>query len=149
MIPAGEVANDWLIIGGGLKAFTDPQYADDPFISFANNLMVEGGEDPTVGLLGTGFNFAWPMVEALRIAAGLDGGLNRTNFMLAQRAMDITNPMLLDGISFSLDGNEDAYFIEGSEISRYDSAAESWIQEGDVVDLNGSSPPCNWTDTGS
>jgi branched-chain amino acid transport system substrate-binding protein len=148
MIPAGEVANDWLIIGGGLKAFTDPQYADDPFISFANNLMVEGGEDPTVGLLGTGFNFAWPMVEALRIAAGLDGGLNRTNFMLAQRAMDITNPMLLDGISFSLDGNEDAYFIEGSEISRYDSAAESWIQEGDVVDLNGSSPPCNWTDTG-
>ena len=22
------------------------------------------------------------------------------------------------------------------------------IQEGDVVDLNGSSPPCNWTDTG-
>ena len=49
------------------------------------------------------------------------------------------HPALIDGIEFSVNGNEDAYFIEGSDFSRYDAENESWIQEGGIVDLNGSS----------
>ena len=44
--------------------------------------------------------------------------------------MDMTHPMLLDGIKFNMSGNGDAYFIEGSEISKYDSAQQQWIQQG-------------------
>ncbi len=149
MIPAGEVADGWLIVGGGVKATTDPQYVDDPFISFVNAELDNAGLDTSVGLYGTGFGqFGWAHVEALRIAADLDGGLSRTNYLLALRAMDMVHPITLDGISFSVSGNEDSYYIEGSEFSRYDAANESWIQEGAAVDLNGSSANCVWTDAG-
>ncbi|MDH3294243.1 MAG: ABC transporter substrate-binding protein [Acidimicrobiia bacterium] len=149
MIPAGDVADGWYIVGGGIRATTDPQYADDPYIKFTNETLEAAGLDTTVGLYGTGFtNFAWPHVEALRIAAELDGGLTRTNLILAQRAMDVKNPALLEGISFSVNGDADAYFIEGSEFSKYDAAGESWIQQGPAIDLNGSSPNCAWSEAG-
>jgi ABC-type branched-subunit amino acid transport system substrate-binding protein len=149
MIPAGEAADDWLIVGGGIKASTDPQYADDPFISWMNETLAADGIDISVGLYATGFGtFAWAHVEALRIAADLPGGLTRTNLLLAQRAMNVTHPITLEGISFSVNGAEDGYYIEGSEFARYDAATESWITEGAPVDLNGSSPNCTWTDAG-
>lgn len=149
MIPAGDAADGWLIVGGGVKATTDPQYADDPYISWTNETMDAAGLDTSVGLYGTGFaTFAWPHVEALRIAADLEGGLTRTNLLLAMRGMDVVHPLTLDGISFSVNGNEDSYYIEGSEFSLYDAANESWIQEGEAIDLNGSSANCSWSDAG-
>ncbi|MFT7601570.1 MAG: branched-chain amino acid transport system substrate-binding protein [Acidimicrobiales bacterium] len=149
MIPAGDAGNDFLIVGGGNKATTDPQYADDPYIAFLNETLIAAGLDATVGLYGTGFgNHGWPWVESLRIATELDGGLTRTNLMLALRSFSGNNPSLIDGISFGMNGAADGYFVEGSDFSRYDSANESWVQEGGVVDLDGSSPNCSWSDTG-
>ena len=149
MIPAGEVADGWYIIGGGVKATTDPQYADEPYIKFLNDTLSAAGLDTSVGLYGAGFGqHAWPHVEALRIAAELDGGLTRSNLLLALRSMEGIHPAFLDGIVFSINGNEDAYYIEGSDISIYDAANESWIQQGAAVDLNGSSPNCAWGDDG-
>jgi ABC-type branched-subunit amino acid transport system substrate-binding protein len=149
MIPAGDAANDFLIVGGGVKATTDPQYADDTYISFVNEQLDGAGLDTSVGLYGTGFaQYGWPHVEALRIAAELEGGLTRTNFIIAQRAIDLNHPLTLDGISFSVNGSEDGYYIEGSEFSQYDAANESWVQLGGAIDLNGSSPNCQWGDDG-
>ncbi len=145
MAPAGDAGNGWYIVGGGLKVSTDPQYADDPWVSFMNERMAADGLDITNGNYGTGFSlYAWPFVEALRIASELEGGLTRTNFILAQRHLDTIHPGTLDGISFAMNGNDDAYYIEGSDIAIYDGASTSWIQEGEVVDLNGSSPNCGW-----
>lgn len=149
MAPAGDAADGWYIVGGGLKDSTDPQYADDPYISWMNESLDEAGLDTTVGLYGTGFGqFGWAWVEALRIAAELEGGLTRTNLILALRGMDVVHPQTIQGISFAVNGDEDSYYIEGSEISRFDAAGQTWIQEGSVVDLNGSSPNCAWTDSG-
>jgi branched-chain amino acid transport system substrate-binding protein len=149
MIPAGESADGWYIVGGGIKASTDPQYADDPYISWMNDELAARDFDITVGLYATGFGqYGWPVVEALRIAAELEGGLTRTNLSLAVRAMDVIHPATLDGISFAMNGAEDGFPIEGSDIAIYDAANESWIQEGAIIDLNGSSPNCSWGDTG-
>ncbi|MEM8922052.1 MAG: ABC transporter substrate-binding protein [Actinomycetota bacterium] len=149
MIPAGEAANGFLIVGGGVKATTDPQYADDAYVSWVNSEMEARGLDTSIGLYGTGFaQYGWPHVEALRIAAELEGGLSRTNLLLALRGMDLVHPLTLDGISFSVNGAEDGYYIEGSEFSEYDAASESWTQLGAAIDLNGSSPKCSWTDEG-
>jgi hypothetical protein len=145
MIPAGDIADGWLIVGGGAIATTDPQYADDPYVKFLNETLEAAGIDTSVGLYGTGFgSFAWAHVEALRIAAELPGGLSRTNLLLALHSLDLVHPLTLDGITFAVNGFEDAYFIEGSEFSQYDAANESWTQLGAAVDLNGSSPNCAW-----
>lgn len=147
--PAGEAGDGWIIIGGGIKSTTDPQYADDPFVAWVNELLEADGHDITDTNFGLGVGmFAWAHTEALRIAAELPGGLTRTNLMLALRGMDIIHPLTLDGISFAVNGAEDSYYIEGSDIAIYDAASGNWVQDGDTVDLNGSSANCVWTDTG-
>ena len=145
MAPAGDAADGWYIVGGGVKDSTDPQYESDPFISWMNNTIEQQGLDPAISLYATGFGqYGWTHVEAMRIAAELDGGLNRTNMMLALRALDLQHPLLLDGIEFEADGLNDSYLIEGSEISQFSAGEQSWIQQGDIIDLNGQSANCNW-----
>jgi len=145
MAPAGDAAEGWYIVGGGIKDSTDPQYDNDPFIGWMNDTIEKQGLDPAISLYATGFGqYGWTHVEAMRIAAELDGGLNRTNMMLALRALDLEHPLLLDGIEFQADGANDSYLIEGSEISQFSTGDQSWIQQGDVIDLNGQSDNCNW-----
>ena len=142
--PAGDFADDWWIVGGGIKDSTDPKYSSEPFIEFINNNLDEGGLDPAVSLYATGYMFGYPYGEALRIAADLPGGLTRTNFILAVRAINIYHPQALDGINAQLNGAVDAYFIEGSDFSQFDADAQSWNIIGAIVDVNGKSTNCAW-----
>ena len=125
---------------------TDPQWADDVWISFTNETLDAGGGDSHISLQGQGFGErGWAMEQMLRIAADLPDGLTRTNLILAQRGMtSMTHPFLLDGIGFGMNGNDDAYYIEGSDISLFDAGTQSWVKEGDVIDLSGLSPNCPW-----
>ena len=75
---------------------------------------------PLSSLYGSGFNTSWVIMQAIQIADALPGGLNRANFILALRTMDMTQPTLLNGVKFNMDGNADAYPTEGSDISRWD-----------------------------
>ncbi len=146
MEPAGAAADNWYIIGGGLKDTTDPQWADDPWIAFTNEQVEAAGLDPHISLYGEGFgNRGWAWEQVLRIAADLEGGLTRTNLILAQRGMtQMTHAYMLDGIDFGMNGSQDAYFVEGSDISQFDADAQTWVQQGGVIDLSGSSPNCGW-----
>ncbi|WP_420621520.1 cell wall-binding repeat-containing protein [Candidatus Poriferisodalis sp.] len=144
MKPAGDFADGWWIVGGASKDSTDPKYADDPFIQFVNQNLAAGGLDPTDSLPAIGYTFGYPYVEALRIAAELPGGLDRTNFILAMRSLSIHHPMIIDGIVAEFNGNDDAFFIEGSEILRFDATAQAWNQVGSIIDVNGQTPNCAW-----
>ena len=65
--------------------------------------------------------------------------------MLAQRGLlNFTHPALLDGIKMNMNGNSDAYYVEGSDISQYDLANRTWVQQGKTIDLSGLSPNCAW-----
>jgi hypothetical protein len=61
----------------------------------------------------------------------------------------MTHPMTLPGVGFNMNGNADAYFIEGSDIARYDSAAQAWKQEGAVIELSGKSKNCAFDQAGA
>ena len=145
MAPAGEAAADWLIFGGGWKDSTDPQYESDTYIAWMNEQIDAAGLDSGVSLYASGFGqFGWSHVQALQIAAELDGGLTRTNFMIAQRALRMDHPALLEGINFGMNGADDAYLVEGSDLSRFNFDDQSWIIEGGIIDLDGQSPNCAW-----
>jgi branched-chain amino acid transport system substrate-binding protein len=139
----GSASDGWWIVGGGVKDFNSPAEDDDPYIAWGRQLLSAGGIDyKQSGSFGSGFLFAFPMVQGLQVAGQLPGGLSRSNFILALRSMDMTHPMLLPGIKFNLSGNKDAYFIEGSDIGRYDSAKQQWVQQGETIALSGKSTPC-------
>ena len=96
------------------------------------------------GNLGSGITYGWAWSQGLIIAGQLDGGLTRANFITALRSMEMTNPWYQDGIKFNLNGGKDAYWIEGSDISKYDSAQQTWIKQGDLIELSGKSANCAW-----
>jgi branched-chain amino acid transport system substrate-binding protein len=145
MAPLGADGDGFHVVGAGVKSTLDPAFADEPFIRFVDRQLAEAGLDPTGSLVGVGFaQYGWAHVEALRVASALPGGLSRSNLVLALRGLDLQHPMLLDGVRFSTEGTRDAYPIEGAEISRYDADAGTWNQEGAALDLNGSTPNCEW-----
>ena len=144
MVPAGEASDDWWIVGGGQVDIGDPNFVDDVYVSWLNDYLRSEGLDPSISLLGSGVFYAFPQVEGLKIAAELPGGLSRTNYILALRSMSLSHPLLYDGVTFAVNGNEDSYFTEGSDISQFDFATKSWNIVGNLVDLNGSSPNCAW-----
>lgn len=143
--PAGNDADGFHVVNGGGKATSDQRYEDEPFIKFVNQTLAEAGFDTSIGFYGTGFGYyGWAHVEALRIAAQLEGGITRSNLILALRSLDLVHPMFFEGILFATNGNADGYPVEGSEVSRFDAATQSWRQVGPVVDLNGLSSACDW-----
>ena len=144
MAPAGMAADSWWVVGGGVKDSTDPQYASEPFIAFLNETLEAGGLDPSISLLATGYFFAYPWTETLRVANELPGGMSRTNVMLAARSIDIYHPLMMDGVAYELDGAADAFAIEGSDFSKFDAVCQTWNIVGDIVDGNGGSPNCPW-----
>jgi hypothetical protein len=46
-----------------------------------------------------------------------------------------------------MNGNKDAYFLEGSDLSVWDSAKQQWVLQGNVIELSGKSKNCSWDTT--
>jgi len=138
-------AEGWYIVQGGTKDISSPAYDNDPYIKFAREELKANGLDyKASGSFGSGYYFAFAQVQALLIAAQLDGGLTRTNLMNAIRQINLSHPYLLDGIKFNMDGAKDAYLVEGGVIQVRDAASETWKDAGAVVDLSGKSGNCAW-----
>lgn len=141
----GMASDGWLIFNPGVKDIKDPAYADDPWMEFVKGLLEERGIDPMISSsLGAGFAYAWPMVQALQIAGELDGGLTRSNLMLTLRAFDMTPPTHLWGLRARTEGNKDAYLIEGGVFAQFDGAAQTWVDQGALFNLEGKSQNCAW-----
>lgn len=137
-------ADGWWIMRGGEA---DPNTATPAraLIDWVATDVEEPTADPDRSVMWTrGIYIGWAWAQALAIAGQLEGGLNRTNLILALRSMDMTHPGYLDGINFNLNGSRDSYFVEGSDASRYDATTRTWIQQGDVIDLSGQTPHCAW-----
>jgi hypothetical protein len=139
----GSASNGWWIVGGGIRDMNSPAEDNNQYILWARDLLKSAGIDPKAsGNFVLGFEYSFPLIQAIRIAGELDGGVTRTNVILALRSMDMTHPMLLSGIKFNMSGNKDAYLIEGSDLSQYDSTKQLWVQQGDIIDLSGKSQNC-------
>jgi branched-chain amino acid transport system substrate-binding protein len=141
----GSVSNGWLVVGGGSVDLNSPSNDGDAYVDWARKLLADGGYDyKKSGSFSLGVFYSFPMIQALRIAGDLPGGLTRTNLILALRAFDMTHPMLLAGIRYKMNGNDDAFFVKGSDISRYDSKKQEWVQQGPIVQLTGEQKRCQY-----
>ena len=141
----GSATDGWWIVNGGVKDLNDPTQQDDAFIAFSHEILEEAGINPeSSGSLGSGMQWGFTLTQALRIAGALPGGLTRSNFITAIRTMDMTHPMLLEGIGFNMSGGTDAYFIEGGKYQTYNSEKQGWDDAGEVIDLSGKSTTCHW-----
>ncbi|MGD9752566.1 MAG: ABC transporter substrate-binding protein [Acidimicrobiia bacterium] len=140
----GMASDGWRVTGGGYVDFNATANDDDAYIAWARGELKKAGVDYLESsLYGSGFNTSWVIMQGIQIAGELDGGLNRANFILALRTMDMTQPTLLTGIKFNMNGNADAYPTEGSDISRWDGAKQAWVVE-EIIDISGTTENCAW-----
>jgi hypothetical protein len=141
----GSAGDGWWILSPGLKDMKDPAFQSDPYVKWLREQMKAKGIDPDSSAnLSGGINYGFPVVQALAIAGQLDGGVTRSNFQLAIRAMDMTSPMLLPGLRLHMDGLKDAYMVEGGVFQKWDAAKQSYINQGNVIDLDGKAKLCAW-----
>lgn len=144
----GSAADDWWAVNAGAIDINDPSVAGDAFVAWARATLQARGIDPAEsGSLTTGVLDGWTLAQALQIAGALPGGLSRSNLVLAQRAMDMTNPLLLSGMRFNMDGNDDAFLLEGGVFQTWDAAQQVWVSQGGAVDVSGRSASCAWGPT--
>ncbi|MFN0089366.1 MAG: ABC transporter substrate-binding protein [Acidimicrobiales bacterium] len=145
--PAGAAADGVLLVGG-VKDILDPTFAEEPFIKTYRAVLEKAGLDYAAnGQIGQSATFAWPLVENLKRAAQLPGGLTRSNMMLAVRSYAAKHPMYFDGITFEMNGAKDAFPIEGGSWVRYTiepgKDVGTFKPIGKVADANGTTPQCN------
>ncbi len=141
----GSAADGWWVVNGGGVDLKDPNRFDDAFVAFARDLLTSSGVDPGApGDYSVGVAAGWLISQALQVAGALPGGLTRSNLLLAERGMDMTSPMLFEGMQLNMDGNADPYLFESGILQTWDAAGQSWVNEGDPIDLSGRSKPCAW-----
>ena len=146
-IPAGDNAEGWITLQA-TKDVIDTRFDGDEFVELSRQVITDNGFDPADGFTGQGISNAYPLVENLKVADALPGGLTRTNMMLAVRTMRLQHPLLLDGIAFELNGVADGHTIEGGQFVQYtiaEGADEGSLEPiGEVFDVNGTTPPCEF-----
>ncbi|MPY92787.1 MAG: ABC transporter substrate-binding protein [Acidimicrobiia bacterium] len=141
----GTQSDGWYIVGGGQKDINAEASDSDGFSVWAREFLADNGiNSEESSQFGNGFYQAWVWTQALMIAGELDGGLTRTNLILALRAFEGTSPVHLEGISINMNGNKDAYLLEGSDLSVYDAAQQTWVVEGNIIELSGKTTNCAW-----
>ena len=141
----GSAGDGWWLLSNGVKDTRDPAFAGDPYVQWLKGAMKAKGLDPDTSVnFAGGISYGFPVVQALAIAGQLDGGLNRTNFMLALRSMDMTPPMLLWGIRLHMDGLKDAYIVEAGQFMKWDAAKQTYEPQGEIIDLDGKAKLCAW-----
>ncbi len=121
------------------KVCGDPVYADDPAIQLIEQVLDEYGNVTCAdGSYSTGVLYGQFVVDILRSAAALPGGLNRVNLMHAVWNADTNNDILLGG-SLKLDGVNDAYWTEAAQIQEVvvKDGALTFEPIGDVIDFEG------------
>jgi len=144
----GSASTGWWIVNGGNKDIVDPAQQGDPVVKWAHDMLTARGiESTTETNLGLGMIYGWAWAQILQIAGQLPGGLTRSNLVLAIRSIDMQNPFQLQGITFHMNGNKDAYLTEGGIYQQYDVAKQTWVSKGNVINLDGKSKNCNFDQT--
>ena len=137
-----DPAGDGVLVATTAKNPSDPQYEDDEAVQEAIGILQDNDLDPFTGSSWSGIYFAHTVVNTLRNAADLDGGLTRLNLMRTVWNLDQANPILLDGIVEQTDGVNDAYVLEAARIGEYQAPeggedTGSYEFVGDLIDLEG------------
>jgi ABC-type branched-subunit amino acid transport system substrate-binding protein len=141
----GSAGDGWWLLSNGVKDTKDPAFANDPYIKWLKEAMAAKGINPDTSInYAGGINYGFPVIQALKIAGELDGGLTRTNFLLALRSIDMTPPMLLQGIRLHMNGLKDAYIVEAGQFMKWNAAKQTYEFQGNLINLDGKAKLCAW-----
>ena len=128
-----------VLIANYSKICGDPRYENDPSMVLTR-MVLEDYSDVTCedGQYSGGIFFAQVVVDILRAAHDLPGGVNRVNVMKATWNLTTLNDNLLGG-RIILDGTNDAYVTEAAQIQEVQviDGSLTFTPLSDVIDTEG------------
>ncbi|GII25062.1 ABC transporter substrate-binding protein [Planosporangium mesophilum] len=122
-----DPAGDGLVTPMFRKDPADPRYKDDPAMQeYLKDLEAIGAsKNAPVGNVLDGYNHAVLLVQNLKDAAAMKGGLTRANLMTAAWNTKISRPLELEPNNATA-GPDDPYLVESGEIVQYSAATKGW-----------------------
>jgi len=127
------------IMANSNKICGDPAFADDPAIIETERILAEYGNVTCAdGSYSTGILYGEFLVNVLRSASEMEGGLNRVNLMAAVWNADTSSDLLLGG-TLQLDGVNDGYWTEAAQLQQVSiiDGALAFVSTGGLVDFEG------------
>ncbi|MFN0089707.1 MAG: ABC transporter substrate-binding protein, partial [Acidimicrobiales bacterium] len=115
---AGAAAGDF--VGSYWRKDTSdgPTYANDPDALKARDILKKAGLDENEFNNNYGIWWAMPLVQIMKNAAELPGGVTKTNIMLASYSLKFDHPLNLgtgaNRIKFEMNGLKDVAYTEGA-----------------------------------
>ncbi|MFN0089615.1 MAG: ABC transporter substrate-binding protein [Acidimicrobiales bacterium] len=146
--PAGAAGDGWVSVTDRYDV-GDPDAQKVKSVQEARDGLAKAGLDQNNFNQGIGWGqYGWSIVDVLKRASALSGGLTRTNVLLAARKVKMQHPFVRDGIVYEMNGNKDSNPIEGGVLARYTVEAGKDVGTnvafGKPIDLNGQTPNCAW-----
>ena len=132
---AGDAANGLITSGNqGLKDISNPEVAAaDPEIGTYLAAMEAAGAADTVPTSAAGWTIGEVTVAILAQAAESPEGMTRASIMNAARNFEYAPSMGRDGIVFKMNGVEDPFLVESTQIVEYDAAAKIFNDIGELI----------------
>jgi branched-chain amino acid transport system substrate-binding protein len=123
------------------KEITDGSYDTDAEVAKIRAALATYAPDApaSVSLVPIGWLFGEVLRDALLRADDLEGGLSRTNLMIAARQTDFTSALQYEGITNRLDGLEDTYLVEAGRMEKWNGTTFEQVTE--IFDFDGETEP--------
>ena len=136
--PIGPLANGVRMVNTQ-KDVSDSSLADDEWVQFVRETLEDQGVDPEAASHALGYVFGEVLHEVLLDAAGMDGGINRTNVMRAMWQMDFASRGALGNSPRRMDGANDSYMVEAGRMEELvvDADGARYIPVSDVLSFEG------------
>ncbi|MET9913745.1 ABC transporter substrate-binding protein [Streptomyces sp. NPDC006476] len=136
-----DPAGDGVVAPMFRKDPADPRYADDPAMKqYRKDMAALGAKaQASIGNALDGYNFGVLLVQNLKDAAGMKGGLTRVNLMKAAWHTKVTRPLSISPRQRT-DGATDPVLLEAGRVDRYSAKTNGWKSTSTTFDLEGHTP---------
>ena len=137
-VPIGPLANGVRMVNTQ-KDVSDSSLADDEWVQFVRESLDAQGIDPEAASHALGYIFGEVLHEVLLDAAGMDGGINRTNVMRAMWQMNFDSRGALGNSPRAMDGANDSYMVEAGRMEELvvDADGARYVPVSDVISFEG------------
>lgn len=136
ILAVSGAAADGLITSSnqGLKDIGNDEVAQaDPEIVAYIDYMTSRGEQDTIPTSAAGWTTGEVTVAILAQAAESPDGLSRKSIIEAARNFEHTPSMGREGVTYKMNGEEDAFLVESTQIVQYDAAAAIFNDIGELI----------------
>ena len=104
---------------------TDADVSSPAFAAFETKTVTAAGQDPNDAQIANGWFWGWYVVQVLKDASVMKGGLSRANIVIAAHQYQSQWPLMMAGVKANTRGKLDAYPFESGQMYTYQGASGS------------------------